>query len=54
MRKPGIMTYRKSEHDDGRQGIDILKPTYQVAAKAGRLSIDMPILRQQFKGSSKQ
>jgi hypothetical protein len=38
---------------DGRQGIDILRPTYEVTAKSGRISIDMPLAGQKFEGSIK-
>jgi hypothetical protein len=37
---------------DGRQGIDVLKPTYPVAAKTGRISIDMPLAGRRFEGTS--
>ena len=33
---------------DGQRGIDILRPTYPVAAKPGRISIDMPLAGQRF------
>ena len=37
---------------DGRHGIDILRPTYPVAATAGRISIDMPLAGQRFEGTT--
>jgi hypothetical protein len=37
---------------DGTLGIDILRPTYPVAAKSGRISIDMPLAGQRFEGST--
>ena len=36
---------------DGTQGIDILRPTYEVFASARRLNIEMPISGQHFEGS---
>jgi hypothetical protein len=36
---------------DGTQGIDILRPTYEVVASARRLNIEMPISGQHFEGS---
>jgi hypothetical protein len=37
---------------DGAQGIDILQPTYPVAPKSGRISIDMPLAGQRFEGTT--
>lgn len=37
---------------DGRHGIDILRPTYPVAATAGRINIDMPLAGQRFEGTT--
>jgi Dolichyl-phosphate-mannose-protein mannosyltransferase len=37
---------------DGDQGIDILRPTYPVAPKSGRISIDMPLAGQRFEGTT--
>lgn len=33
---------------DGEHGIDILQPTYPIAAKPGRLNIDMPLAGRRF------
>lgn len=36
---------------DGDQGIDILRPTYPVVPKSGRIRFDMPLARQRFEGN---
>ena len=52
--------YRKTGHfalsgnlstQDGIQGIDIFRPTYEVSAKPHGISIDMPLASQRFEGT---